>query len=66
LDFFLFMYDFQHCFICRTSDSTGSEDAEIELRTVATTALAIECLHLFWELERPNRGGALRVMPGYF
>ncbi len=25
--FFLFMYDIQHCFICRPSDSTMSEDA---------------------------------------
>ncbi len=27
--------------VCRTSDSTVSEDAEIEPRTVATTALAV-------------------------
>ncbi len=34
LDFYLFlMYDIQHCFICRLSDSTVSEDAEIETRT---------------------------------
>ncbi len=39
--FFLFMYDIQHCFICRPSDSTVSEDAGIEPRTVATTALAV-------------------------
>jgi hypothetical protein len=32
--FFLFMYDIQHCFICRPSDSTVSEDAGIEPRTV--------------------------------
>jgi hypothetical protein len=25
--FFFFMYDIQHCFICRPSDSTVSEDA---------------------------------------
>jgi hypothetical protein len=37
--FFLFMYDIQHCFICRPS--TVSEDAGIEPRTVATTALAV-------------------------
>ncbi len=30
----------QHCFICRPSDSTISEDAGIESRTGATTALA--------------------------
>jgi hypothetical protein len=35
------MYDIQHCFICRPSDSTVSEDAGIEHRTVATTALAV-------------------------
>ncbi len=35
------MYYIQHCFICRPSDSTVSEDAEIEPRTVATSALAV-------------------------
>ncbi len=35
------MYDIQHCFICRPSDSTVSEDAGIEPRTVATTALTV-------------------------
>jgi hypothetical protein len=39
--FFLFMYDIQHSVICRPSDSTVSEDAGIEPRTVATTALAV-------------------------
>ncbi len=41
--FFLFFYVryIQHCFICRPSDSTVSEDAGIEPRTVATTALAV-------------------------
>ncbi len=34
---------FQHCFICRPSDSTLSEDAGIEHRTVATSALAGRC-----------------------
>jgi hypothetical protein len=37
------MYDIQHCFICRPSDSTVSEDAGIEPRTVATTALTVKC-----------------------
>jgi hypothetical protein len=37
LDFFFFMYDIRHCFICRPSDSTVSEGAGIESRTVATT-----------------------------
>ncbi len=35
------MYDIQYCFICRPSDSTVSEDAGIEPRPVATTALAV-------------------------
>ncbi len=40
--FFLFKFDIQHCFICRPSGSTVSEDAGIEPRTVfATTALAV-------------------------
>jgi hypothetical protein len=34
------MCDIQHCFICCPSDSTVSEDAGIEPRTVKTTALA--------------------------
>jgi len=36
-----FRYFIQHCFICRPSDSTVSEDAGIEPRTVANTALAV-------------------------
>jgi hypothetical protein len=39
--FFFFMYDTQHCFICLPSDTTVSEDAGIEPRTVATTTLAV-------------------------
>jgi hypothetical protein len=35
------MYYVQHCFICRPSDSTVSEDAGIESSTVATSALAV-------------------------
>jgi hypothetical protein len=35
------MYCIQHCFICRPSDSTMSEDTGIEPRTVATSALAV-------------------------
>ncbi len=41
--FSFFMYDIQHWFICRPSDSTVSEDAGIGPRTVATTALAVRC-----------------------
>ncbi len=35
----IFMYVVQHCFIYRPSDSTVSEDAGIELRTVVIFAL---------------------------
>ncbi len=43
--FFLLMYVIQHCFIFRPSDSTVSEDAGIEPRTVAT---------LVWTARRSN------------
>jgi hypothetical protein len=39
--FRFFHYFIQHCFICRPSDSTVSEDAGIKPRTVATMALAV-------------------------
>jgi len=39
--FFFPMHYIQHCFICRPSDSTVTEDAWIEPRTVATSALAL-------------------------
>jgi hypothetical protein len=42
--FFLFMYVIQHVFICRPSDSTVSEDAGIEPRTVAPLALPANAL----------------------
>jgi hypothetical protein len=35
------MHFIQHCFICRPSDSTVSENARIEPRTVATSSLAV-------------------------
>jgi hypothetical protein len=38
---FKFVYFIQHCFICRALDSTVSEDARIELRTLVTLALAV-------------------------
>jgi hypothetical protein len=41
LNFFIFMYIVQHCFICRPPDSNVSEDAGIESRTVATFALTV-------------------------
>jgi hypothetical protein len=40
LDFVLFIYVIQHCFISHPSDSTVSEDAGIEPRTIAALALA--------------------------
>jgi hypothetical protein len=40
----LSVYHIQHCFICRPSDSTVSEDAGIEPRTVATSALTVDAL----------------------
>jgi hypothetical protein len=39
------MYDIPHCFICRPSDFTVSEDTEIEPRTVATTSLVRRSNH---------------------
>jgi hypothetical protein len=36
-----FMYFIQHCFICRLSESTVSEDAGIKPRTVATLAFLV-------------------------
>jgi hypothetical protein len=41
LNFFSSKYCIQHCFIRRPSDSTVSEDAKIEPRTAATSALAV-------------------------
>ncbi len=41
MDFSLLMCDIQHCLICRPLDSTVSEDAGIEPKAVATTALAV-------------------------
>jgi hypothetical protein len=35
------LYFIQHCFICLLSDSTVSEDAGIEAKTVETLALAV-------------------------
>jgi hypothetical protein len=55
---FLCMYFIQHCFICRLpSDSTVSEDAGIEPRTVATSALAVRrssySAILLYQIRRP-------------
>jgi hypothetical protein len=35
------MYDIQHCFVCRPSDSTASEDAGVAPRTVVITILSV-------------------------
>jgi hypothetical protein len=44
---FVFMYVIQHCFICRHSDSTVSEDAGIAPKNVATlTVTARRSNHL--------------------
>ncbi len=43
---YFFMHIIQHCFFCRPSDSTVSEDAGIEPRTVATLALTARCSNL--------------------
>jgi hypothetical protein len=40
--FFLFMYDIQHCFICRPSGSTVSEDAGIEQHHVFNVVCAFD------------------------
>ncbi len=53
------MYLIQHCFICRPSDSTVSEDAGIEPRTVATFALAVR--REKWELTYFTHTGMLKV-----
>ncbi len=37
-------YIIEYCFICRPADSTGSEDAGIYPRTIATLALAVKLL----------------------
>ncbi len=43
--FFFFLCCIQNCFICRPSDSTVSEDAGIETRTVATSLAARRSNH---------------------
>ncbi len=48
-----FYYFIQHCFFCRPSDSTESEDAGTVPRTVATSALAVRCSnHLIKQTNR--------------
>jgi hypothetical protein len=47
---FLFKYVIQHCCICRPTDSTVSEDAGIEPRTVATLALTARRLITWLDL----------------
>jgi len=52
-EFFLFMYDIQHLFIGRPSDSTVSEDAGIEPRTVVSSELAVS---------RSNHSGCINAV----
>ncbi len=66
--FWIFVkYFIQHCFICRPSESTVSVDAGIELRTVATLALAVRSDSLTTRLDfMPNsaRSHLMRVIDG--
>jgi hypothetical protein len=41
MDFFIFMYVIQHCFICHPSNFIVSEDAGIEPRTAASASACI-------------------------
>ncbi len=56
------MYFIQHCSICRPSDSTVSEDAVTETRTVATLALTVwrsnhwATSHPLWARSHPLTG----------
>jgi hypothetical protein len=43
---YIFLYFIQQCFICRLSDFSVLEDAEVELRTVATFCLGDQSLQL--------------------
>jgi hypothetical protein len=49
------IYCIQHCFICRLSDPTVSEDAGIDPRTVATPALAVRRSN-YWAISDPRLG----------
>ncbi len=49
-------YFVQHCFICRPSDFTESEDAGIEPRTVATLALEVRTNALITRLDLIHLG----------
>ncbi len=44
-DFIFLMYCIQHCFICRPSESTVSEDAGIEPRTFANFVIGSHSNH---------------------
>ncbi len=62
------MYDIQHCFICRPSASTVSEDAGIEPRTVATIrhwlsyalTTLLDFIHLL-KLKCAHQAGSLKM-----
>ncbi len=51
---FFSMYFIQHCLICRPSDFTVSEDAEIESRTVVASALVVNALTTMLALIQNN------------
>jgi hypothetical protein len=62
------MYDIQHCFICRPSDSTVSEDAGFEPRTVASPTLAVKTffpMRFNGNLEKTFRRGVLEEQVQY-
>jgi hypothetical protein len=61
LGFFLFMYVIQSCFICGPSDSTVSEDAGIEPRTVATFALTARCATNFARSHPQSRSTSTKL-----
>jgi hypothetical protein len=52
------MYCFQHCFICRPSDSTVSEDAGIEPKTVSLLAVLLLCGVTSGAYPEPRAGAA--------
>jgi len=67
MGFFVFLCIFiQHCFICRLSNSTVSENAGIDARTVATLALAVRCSDNFARSHPLLLAGFLRAIATAF
>ncbi len=65
-----FHYFIQHCFICRPSESTVSEDAGIKPRTVATTAVrrsnhSARSIHSPLSLQRTSNSYCPRLLLPY-